>query len=108
MPIRDLPQYECTFRFRVRLKDEEALYRDVVDLVTGSSDDKTYREEVSRLVAPDPATAMMHILMRRHEFGPMGGTTRIGRTVVTVRRLSPDGTATAEVRSTADLRWDRE
>lgn len=108
MHIRDLPQYECTFRFRVRLKGEEALYSDVVDLVTGSSDDEACRDETRRLVAPDPATAMMHILMRRHEFGPMGGTTRIGRTVVTVRRLSIDSTAAAEVRSTADLRWNEE
>ena len=108
MHIRDLPQYECTFRFRVRLKDGEALYRDVVDLVTGGADDEAYREEACRQVAPDPATAMMHILMRRHEFGPMGGTTRIGRTIATVRRLSVEGTATAEVRSTADLRWGQE
>lgn len=108
MPIRDLPEYECTLAFRVRLKDKEALYRAVVDLVTGGSDDEAYRDEVSRLVAPDPATAMMHLLMRRHEFGPMDGTTRIGRTVVTVRRLSIDSTAAAEVRSTADLRWNEE
>lgn len=108
MAIRDLPQYECTFTFRVRLKDEEALYRAAVDLVTGSSDDEAYRDEISRLVAPDPAAAMMHILMRRHEFGPIGGTTRIGRTVVTVRRLSPEDAAAAEVRSTTDLRWNRE
>lgn len=108
MSIRDLPQYECTFTFRVRLKDKEALYRAVVDLVTGGSDDEAYRKEACRKVAPDPATAMMHILMRRHEFGPMGGTTRIGRTVVTVRRLGLEGTTDRESRSTADLRWDRE
>lgn len=108
MSIRDLPQYECTLSFRVRLKDEEALYRAVADLVTGGIDDKAYREEVRRTVAPDPATAMMHILMRRHEFGPMGGTTRIGRTIVTVRRLSPEGATAADVSSTADLRWDEE
>lgn len=108
MHIRDLPQYECTLTFRVRLKDQEALYRAVVELVTGGSDDEAYREEVRGTVAPDPATAMMHILMRRHEFGPMGGTTRIGRTVVTVRRLSVEGTAAAEFRSTSDLRWGRE
>lgn len=108
MSVRDLPQYECTMAFRVRLNDEEALYRAVVDLVTGGSDDEAYREEVRHLVAPDSATAMMHILMRRHEFGLIGGTTRIGRTVVTVRRLSSEGLGAAEVRSTADLRWNRE
>ncbi|PII82296.1 hypothetical protein BMH32_11850 [Leucobacter sp. OLJS4] len=108
MSIRDLPQYECTLIFRVRLKDEEALSRDVVDLVTHGSGDEVFREEACRLITPDPATAMMHILMRRHEFGPMGGTTRIGRTIVTVTELSSDGTAAVEARSTVDLRWDRE
>lgn len=108
MSIRDLPQYECTLSFRVRLKGKEALYRSVVDLVTSGVDDEAYRDEISPLVAPDPATAMMHILMRRHEFGPMDGTTRIGRTVVSVKRLGVGGTADTEFRSTADLRWDRE
>lgn len=108
MQIRDLPQYECTLSFRVRLKDKKALYRAVIDLVTHDSGDEAYREETRHTLAADPATAMMHILMRRHEFGPMGGTTRIGRTVVTVKRLGIDGTATAEVRNTADLRWDEE
>lgn len=108
MNLRDLPLYECAIIFRVRLHDEEKLYRAVVDLITHGSEDEEYRLEARRLVASDPVTAMMHILMRSHETGPIGGTTRIGRTVVTVRRLSADGTATAEVRSTADLRWDRE
>lgn len=108
MHIRDLPQYECTFRFRLRLKDKEALYRDVVDLITGGADSEAYRNEISRLIAPDPATAMMHILMRRHEFGPIGGTTRIGRTIVTVKRLSRDGATATEVRSTADFHRGQE
>lgn len=108
MNLRDLPQYECAITFRVRLHEEDQLYRAVIDLITHGSGDEAYRDEISRMLATDPATAMMHILMRSHEVGPIGGTTRIGRTVVTVRRLSADGTATAEVRSTADLRWDRE
>lgn len=108
MSIRNLPQYECTITFRVRLHDEEKLRSSVIDLITHGSGDEGYRLEIRRLVASDPATAMMHILMRSHEFSPIGGTTRIGRTVVTVRRLSVDGTAATEVRSTADLRWHRE
>ena len=108
MNIRDLPQYECAIIFRVRLRDEEKLYQAVVDLLTHGSEDEEYRLEIRRLVASDPATAMMHILMRSHETGAIGGTTRIGRTVVTIKRLSVDGTAATEVRSTADLRWGRE
>lgn len=107
MHLRDLPQYECTLTFRVRLKDQEALYCAASDLITGGSEDRAYREDTRRTIAPDPATAMLHLLMRRHEVGPMDGTSRIGRTTITVRRLAADGSATSDVRSSADLRWDR-
>lgn len=108
MHIRDLPQYECAIIFRVRLHDEDALCCAVVDLVTQDSGDEAYREETRRLVAPDPATAMMHILMRSHEFGLIGGTTRVGRTRVIVTALNAESGAAGSPRSTAELRWNRE